>query len=108
MPEPRFIDVFVDENPGCPEGCGLRFKSESAARPISRVELEGRGCAVTGWSSAGGGTPCEAFAATVDDSGSGTALLIFGGDWGLRFTPTDGSPAFGEPYLLLAPNASNT
>ncbi|HZS37554.1 MAG TPA: hypothetical protein VFF06_12045 [Polyangia bacterium] len=98
---PIFIDVFVEANPNTSEECGLRFKAESEPRVVSRVRLDGRDCALAGWSSAGGGSACEARAAKVEDSSAGSAILIYGGDWGLRLTPDGGEP-FGEPYLLLA------
>lgn len=104
MSSPRFIDVFVEPNPNAPEGSGLRFKAEGASRPITRVRHEGRWCRVVGWSSANGGSPCEALAILVEDSSAGTALLIAGGYWGVRLTPLDGLQPFGEPYLLLDPN----
>jgi hypothetical protein len=103
--EPRFIDVFVEPNPNAPEGAGLRWRSESEPRAVARVRVDGRWCAVAGWSSAGGGTPCEARAITVEDSSAGTAVLVIGGDWGVRMQPEDGSPPFGEAYLLLVADA---
>ena len=104
--EPIFIDVFVEPNDNAPEGCGLRFRSEAAPQPVARVEYDGRPCAVVGWASAGGGSACAAQSALVEDSSAGTALLIFGGDWGVRLTPLDGGAPFGEPYLLLDPTAA--
>jgi len=105
MNEPRFIDVFVEPNPNAPEGSGLRWKSEGEPRPVARVRHEGRWCRVEGWSSADGGSPCGAQAIPVEDSSAGTALLIVGGDWGVRLTPLDGAPPFGEAYLLLSAEA---
>jgi hypothetical protein len=99
--QPRFIDVFIDPNPNTPEGCGLRFKSESEPRPVATVRYDGALHDVVGWSSEGGGTPRPALAATVEDSGAGTAVLVYGADWGLQLTPRDGGAPFGEPYLLL-------
>jgi hypothetical protein len=100
---PAFIDVFVDANDNAPEGAGLRFKAESGSRPIVAVELEGRWCALSGWSSAGGGSACAARVAVVEDSSAGTALLIYGdGDWGVRITPGDGEAPWGDSYLLLS------
>ena len=63
-------------------------------------------CAVTGWSADG---PCAARAAPVWDSGDGVALLVYGGDEGIRLqhadaeTPWDlnDSGQWGEPCLLL-------
>ena len=53
--------------------------------------------------------PCEASAVLVGDSGLGQALLIHGGDEGIRLRPaSSNSPLvlgtddqIGEPYLLL-------
>jgi CubicO group peptidase (beta-lactamase class C family) len=103
--QPLFIDVFIEPNPNTPEGCGLRFKSEAAPRAVHAVRYDGALYDVAGWSSAGGGTPCPALAATVEDSGAGTATLVYGGDWGLRLTPRDGGRPFGEAYLLLDASA---
>jgi hypothetical protein len=102
MPSTQFIDVFVDTNDNAPEGAGLRFKAEGGTRAVAAVELDGRWCAVSGWSSAGGGSATAARAAVVEDSGSGTALLIFGDDWGVRITPEDGEAPWGDAYLLLS------
>lgn len=101
-----YVDLFIDPNPNCAEGCGLRYKAESPPRDV-RVVRYYRGaddavdCAVTGWSSDGGGAATAARAVLVEDSGSGSAWLVYGGDWGLRLSPRDGSEAFGEPYLLV-------
>ncbi len=103
---PRFIDVFVEPNPNAPDGSGQRFRTEEpSARPVSRVSWDGRWCRVAGWSSASGGSPCAAQAITVEDSSAGTALLVFGGDWGVRLWPDDGGAPFGEAYLLVEPAA---
>jgi hypothetical protein len=63
-------------------------------------------CAVTGWSADG---PCPVHAAPVWDSGDGVALLIYGGDEGIRLKHADADAAWdladasqwGEPCLLL-------
>ena len=96
----HYIDVFVDPNPNTDESCGLRFKAEGEPRPITHLMYDNVWCAITGWSSNGGGSPCPAFAIVVEDSSAGTSLLIYGGDWGLRLVPPHGKP-FGEAYLLL-------
>jgi hypothetical protein len=97
----RFIDVFVDPNPNAPEGCGLRFKATGPSRVVARVRLDGRWCRVAGWSGAG---ECPAQAAVVEDSGAGSAVLIHGGELGLRLFPDEGEP-FGESHLLLDASA---
>ena len=103
--EPRFIDLFIDPNDNVPDGCGQRFKSEGEARPVTRILYDGVACAVEGWSSAGGGTPCPAVVVPVEDSGGGVALLLHGGDWGLRLLPDGGGAPIGEAYLLLSDDA---
>lgn len=100
-PDVVFVDVFVEPNPNVPEGAGQRLKSAGASFAITRVHWEGRWCRVTGWSSVADGSPCAASTIPVEDSGSGTALLIYGGDWGLRLMPENGEEPFGEPYLLV-------
>jgi hypothetical protein len=100
------VNVFIEPNPNCPEGCGSRFETAGDARPVTAVRYfigaeESILCDVVGWSSLGGGTPCAAWAAPVEDSGAGVSTLVYGGDWGLRLTPRDGREPFGEPYLLL-------
>ncbi len=106
MGAPRFVNLFIDPNPNCPEGCDQVFQAISAERTVRRVRDSREGdagveCDVVGWTSAGGGTACPARAVQVDDSGAGVATLLYGGDWGLRLTPRDGRPPFGEPYLLV-------
>lgn len=110
MTAPRFVNLFIEPNPNCPEGCSQRFQTTSAARTIRLIHYSPGGaetvqCEVTGWSSAGNGTPCAARAVSVEDSGAGTATLLYGGDWGIRLTPRDGREPFGEPYLLLDDDA---
>ncbi len=64
---------------------------------------------VVGWSSDEGGIACDATAVLVGDSGSGQALMIYGGDHGIRLRPSSSkspwalssSDQAGEPYLLL-------
>jgi hypothetical protein len=85
----RYIDV---------ESCGLRFKSEGEPRPVSRIRWEGEECTVSGLSSNG---PCAVQQIVVEDSSAGTAVLITGGDLGVRIDP----PGIDEPYLLLAASA---
>lgn len=103
MPAGRFINLFIDPNPNCPEGCDLRFAASGAPGRVTWVRREDDSiCDVAGWSSAGGGSTCPALAVPVEDSGAGVSILVYGGDWGLRILPRDGSPPYGEPFLLLA------
>jgi hypothetical protein len=103
--EPIFIDVFVEPNDNAPEGCGLRFRSERPPAPARRVLLDGAWHDVSGWSSTGGGSACPAYAALVEDSSAGTAMLVYGGDWGVRLTPADGGAPTGESHLVLEESA---
>ena len=67
-------------------------------------------CAVTGW---GAGGPCPAYAARVWDSGDGVAILVYGGDEGIRLRPEESdapwdladAAQWGEPCLLLEADA---
>ncbi len=91
------------------------FQTMEDPRPVSKVSTFAPGGAeamyeVVGWSSDGLVT---ALAALVDDSGEGSALLVYGGDEGIRLRP-EGSPLdwsleepsqWGEPFLLLAHDA---
>ncbi len=78
----------------------LRFKTEEPARLRGAVFLDGNWGAVSGWDE--GGVAVAAQALLVEDSGSGTALLICGARWGVRISPPDASP-YGETHLLLDP-----
>lgn len=101
----RVVEVFVEDNDGC-AGCALRFKAEDEPRPVRVVRWYGdddRGvvCEVVGWSAEG---EVAAIACTIEDSSAGTAVLVWGGDHGLRLTPRDGGARFGESHLRLAPD----
>jgi hypothetical protein len=106
----QFVNLFIEPNPNCVEGCSQRFQATTAPRTVRRIRYSPGGgesyeCDVEGVSSSGGGTPCAARAAQVEDSGAGVATLLYGGDWGVRLIPRDGRPPFGEPYLLLDDDA---
>ena len=53
---------------------------------------------------------CEVFAQSVEDSGAGMALLVYGGNYGIRLKPEnleepwdlDSQNQWGEAYLLLS------
>ncbi len=98
--EPRFVNVFVDPNPNCEDGCALRFKAEDEPRVVRAVRWFDQrdvavDCDVVGWSSENGGTAVPATAVTIEDSSSGTAVLVWGGDWGVRLTPRRAGAAGG-------------
>lgn len=106
------IDVEANEN--SPMMANMVFHNLGEPVRVVRVRLyegrpEGEVFAVTGWSSADGGAPCDAFAVPVDDSGSGNAYLVYGGDWGVRLRPLtaqewriDAPDQWGETHLVLA------
>ncbi len=84
-------------------------------KPVIQVRLYDRNPAgewywVTGWSDNVESPPCPAYGQLVEDSGSGLAYLVYGGLYGLRFSPAHlnepwslTSPSqWGEAYLLLA------
>ena len=88
------------------------FQTMKDPRPVSRVKTYGSDGSegmfeVVGWSADG---PASAFAALVDDSGEGSALLVYGGEEGIRLRPEGSTLAWslnepsqwGEPFLLLA------
>ena len=95
----KFIEVLVEDTPACP-GCAMRWKAETAPRMVRSLRYEEVPCEVTGMSQEG---PVPAQAVTVEDSGGGTATLVWGGDLGLRLRPVGGGAEIAEPYLLLSP-----
>ena len=110
----KTIYVEVEENANCEYMPLLAYEARGSPAPIARVRLfepdRPHGVyQVTGWSSAGDGSPCPAAYTPVSDSGQAEVHLIYGGDWGVRMKPDGsdedwdiGSPnQWGEPYLML-------
>ena len=111
-----YTHIEVEASDNCPMSANMAFKNLSEPFVVTRVRLfegepEGRIYAVTGWSSAGGGTPVPAAAVQVEDSGSGGAYLLYGGDLGIRLRPLDSPETgwtltaddqWGETHLVLA------
>lgn len=100
-----FVNVQVEEHAELPDGCCLRFRAQSAARPVAAVAYEseagtGGSWRVEGRASDGALTPALSF--EVDDSSAGTSLLVVGGDHGLRLTSLATGETVVEPYLLLS------
>ena len=112
------VVIEIPQNSNC-EPIDLRvFHDVEAARGVSLVSLErlpGQAAwyEVTGWTHAG--QPCPVLARKVDDSGEGLAVLVTGGDAGLRLRPAGSTEAWsmndprqwGAPFLLMA-NEPNT
>ena len=110
-----FTHVEVEANPNTPMSATQVYKNISEPFRVAAVRIfegdpEGRLFDITGWTSAGGGSPCDAFAVKVEDSSSGEAWLVYGGDWGLRLRPTESfedwslsdPDQYGETHLVLA------
>jgi hypothetical protein len=107
--------VEVDANLNCGGSVFIRFRELGPARPVSHVRVydrvsAGEWCRVTGWREDPSAPACPALAQPVEDSGAGTVVLVFGGNWGIRLRPLDVEEAWsldsarqwGEAYLLLA------
>ena len=94
--------VEVDASENSPYSFMRGFDAREEPRPVSRVMALGPDGAenlyeVTSWSEAG---PVPAYTALVEDSGDGTALLVYGGSEGVRLRPDDSS----EKWSLDSPD----
>ena len=109
-----FLEIDVLESANCPLSVNRMFDAMEEPVQVSKVlaaDPEGNDliCDVTGWSASG---PCPAYAALVEDSGEGIAMLVYGGDEGIRLKPADSredwaltsSRQWGEACLLLDKN----
>ncbi len=107
--------VEVEDNENCETSIFLRFKELGTSRKVSHVKVydrvsQGEWCVITGWSDNPGGASCDAWAQQVEDSGAGLAVLVFGGNYGVRLKPESNSDPWdvennnqwGEAYLLLS------
>jgi len=106
-----FLEVDIQQGNNCDYSLTRVFSTIDASIQILRVETTGMHGElglfdVTGWSDEG---QCTAYAVIVEDSGEGQALLIYGGDDGIRLRPQDSQEPWrlgavdqwGEPCLLL-------
>lgn len=93
----------------------MRFRETGPTQKVVQVRLyhedpAGRWYSVTGWTDQEKNPTADAFLCPVEDSGSGTAYLLYGvGNCGLRFKVDPEKPwsladptQWGEPFLLLA------
>ena len=97
-----FVEVDVSESANCPMALTRIFDAMQPPEQVSVVAASDpmgidQLCDVTGWYSQG---PCPAYAALVEDSGEGVAMLIYGGDEGIRLKPA----ASQEGWDLSSPN----
>ena len=104
----------VEDNANCDGVPQLIFNTMDEPRQVTEVIAGDFGQEpsphrVTGWSSEGDGSPCPAYAVRIEESGAGEAVLVFGGDWGLRMMPLsvdeewniDSPNQWGENFLSL-------
>ncbi len=103
----------IEENPNCRPSDMMRYREIGPPKKVVQIRLyhevpEGKLYWVTGWNDQGEATP-PASVQPVEDSGSGVAYLLQGGNCGLRFKPADRNgpwsltdpSQWGEPFLLL-------
>ncbi|MBI4298570.1 MAG: hypothetical protein HY666_02280 [Chloroflexi bacterium] len=81
------VETEVSDN--CPIAVTRLFSTLGEPRQISEMRMVGSGndeedFEVVGWSSEG---PKPAYAALVEDSGDGSALLVYGAEEGIRLKP---------------------
>ncbi|MEW5847546.1 MAG: hypothetical protein AB2A00_01990 [Myxococcota bacterium] len=105
---PRYVEVMVEAHDAIPEDCCMRYAAISEDRTVTRVHWtpgreEARLWLVEGVDE--DDAPCVARAATVEDSGAGSCVLVRGGSWGLRLRRAPGDAPLAEPYLLLPSDA---
>jgi hypothetical protein len=106
--------VEVEANANCAEPVFIRFREQGPPRPVAQVRLYDRASTgewycVTGCQEDSSHPHCVATAQPVEDSGSGVAYLVSGGNWGLRLKPVglnegwnlESPSQWGEAYLLL-------
>lgn len=106
-----FIEVEVEAGENSDMSLLRMFDAREEPREVTQVFALRRDgteglCTVTGWSAEG---LCPAYAVSVWDSGDGVALLIYGGDEGIRLRHVDSNALWdvadasqwGEPCLLL-------
>ena len=105
----------VESNPNTESSVFLRFKEMHPPRRVSQIKTydrspQGEWCWVVGWTDDPVNPVGSALAQRVEDSGAGTAYVVYGGIWGIRLKPVSfqedwdlKSPhQWGEPYLSLA------
>ncbi len=107
--------VEVESNQNCETSIFLRYKELGPSRRVTHIKIydrvsQGEWCTITGWSDSPEEARCDAYAQQVEDSGAGMAVLVFGGNNGVRLQPEssqskwdlDDETQWGEAYLLLS------
>ena len=84
---PWTLFLEVDPNPNTEASVSTVYKNISRPREVYCVKFHLKEneepVQVTGWE-AESGKPCPAYACSIEESGDGTALLIYGGTGGIR------------------------
>lgn len=104
----------VEQNQNFEGSYFMRFKELGPPRQVTHVKSydrisQGEWCVVTGWCDDPEQPICPAYAQKVEDSGAGSAFIVFGGNWGIRLKfATDANDwniedanQWGEGYLSL-------
>ena len=104
----------VEQSPNFEGSYFVRFKEMGPPRQITHIKSYerlscGEWCEVTGWCDDLDQPLCPAYAQKVEDSGAGTAYVIFGGNWGVRLKSEAyvgvwnlyDSEQWGEGYLSI-------
>lgn len=111
------IYIDVEESPNCDYHPIQTFETRTEEREVDELWVPGVSGKqgphlVVGWSSDEDGSPCPVTLVEVTDSGAAVSLMVAGGDYGIRIKPeTSGEwslearDQWGEPYMLLDPNA---
>lgn len=98
-----YIDIEPNDN--LDEACMATFNTTGAGRPLRAIRLEVDGvwtwCAVTGWQD---DQPIQALITPIEESGDGPALLITGGNHGLRLARIPGPEAAAVAWDLADPS----
>ena len=106
----HIVEVNIEEHEALPQGCCMRFRASGEPRPVRYVTYESEDGREGTWhveAQHSDGSRAPAMAIEVDDSGAGTSTLIYGGNHGLRLTPTftTSDERIAEPYLLVSGDA---
>ena len=93
--------MFLEVEPcsNVDKSLGLMYKDISSPREVYCLKYlddgEERPMQITGWDG-DSGKPCPAYACHVEESGDGTALLIFGGSGGIRLKDLENESPWNE------------
>lgn len=114
--------IDIDPNDNLDEACMATFKETGASAPLHAAKLWRDGiwqwCAITGWAD---DVPAPALVTPIEESGDGPALLLHGGNHGLRLAAIAGPEAaaavawdvadaaqWAEAFLLCRPGTETT